>query len=340
MPWSFSGLYTEATPLAMTCLKGHAVLGPALHHLRSIGAGAPALPRGGLLALPDFGPPDAHRLRPEVPWDALLPDRAEGRRVPRISFADPREVAALRERGLGPAEAPPRPTLAALKQLSLAIRAPLILYRCEMWGGDLDLEVAWIPGWVPGEVDRLLVYDPRERRTYRAVGAVLRPSPGDVLVQALEYLRLRLPSPYFAPHTSRFDWGACRLAPAPACRHPSPPVHPRSLLARVYAGDLDGARALLDAGADPNAYGWTRPLEVAAEIGRVDLVELLLDRGAEIAPEGSLSALHSATDVACARLLLDRGAPLEGADARVITPLASAAQRGDDGVVRLLLERG
>ena len=51
----------------------------------------------------------------------------------------------------------------------------------------------------------------------------------------------------------------------------------------AFARRLDAARALLDAGADPNgrgARGFT-PLQTAAQNGDVPMVELLLERGAD-----------------------------------------------------------
>ncbi|MCX6835959.1 MAG: ankyrin repeat domain-containing protein, partial [candidate division Zixibacteria bacterium] len=59
----------------------------------------------------------------------------------------------------------------------------------------------------------------------------------------------------------------------------------------VMHGDLATSRILLDAGADPNrtsVIGLITPLHTAAKIGKKDLVELLLDRGAAINTKDSL----------------------------------------------------
>ncbi|MCB9704640.1 MAG: ankyrin repeat domain-containing protein [Myxococcales bacterium] len=377
MAWSIRVLYCQATPAARARLGDDPLLGPHLYHLRAL-TGRPlsqrapqALPAAGLLALPGFGAPDDERTRARLPWDALIGDPKTHLGFP------PREL--LAERGV-PAHAwPPRPCLAALKGLSHELRSPIIFYACDMWGGDLDLEAAWIPGWAPGEVDRVLFLDPKERVAYAAVGGSLTPLRRDVLIAALEYLRLQLPSPFFLPHTRAFEWERYRLRPrehgeSDMDDSPWPSRHPDSLYARVAAGDREGAARLLAAGVDPNAY-WTTPLELAASQGRPDLVALLLAHGAEGAPKGRLSALHAAADVESARLLIAAAAPLDGGDAPtaatgevtpervarllielgaepaaaraaingrpdVITPLASAARAGHDEVARLLVELG
>lgn len=120
----------------------------------------------------------------------------------------------------------------------------------------------------------------------------------------------------------------------------------------VMLGDVDLARRILDA--DPtidvsgdagchHAYSF---LMIAAEFGRRDLVELLLDRGADV--HGTDDDIHyTALCVAAsggyadiAALLLGRGADPNHASAYGFTPLAYAAEHGHADVVRLLLDRG
>src|SRR5262245_16284706 len=57
----------------------------------------------------------------------------------------------------------------------------------------------------------------------------------------------------------------------------------RKLIRAVADGDLEAVRQLLDRGADPNLwFGGNLPLSKAAELGHVEIVSLLLDRGATI----------------------------------------------------------
>jgi uncharacterized protein len=86
----------------------------------------------------------------------------------------------------------------------------------------------------------------------------------------------------------------------------------------VFSRDEEAARALLEAGADPDALATAeiaqvRPLGTAAFVGSVPLARVLLDGGADVNAqgEGGFTALHSAAqhgDEELARFLLERGA--------------------------------
>lgn len=84
-----------------------------------------------------------------------------------------------------------------------------------------------------------------------------------------------------------------RLIAAGATPNPSRPAGPGTgnfqtpLAIATLNGNLEATQALLDAGADPNAreYGLTigrTALMIASGLGRVDLVTLLLTRGADV----------------------------------------------------------
>ena len=94
----------------------------------------------------------------------------------------------------------------------------------------------------------------------------------------------------------------------------------------AMGGHVDAARALLDAGADPNAmsrhrFVKVRPLHTATALevstGNPELVRVLLERGADAngrSEEGGFTPLHNAAGSGAAelvRILLEHGADLD-----------------------------
>jgi ankyrin repeat protein len=92
------------------------------------------------------------------------------------------------------------------------------------------------------------------------------------------------------------------------------PKEPTPLLAAVRAGSAEIVESLLDAGADVNqdTRWWYTPLTLACNIG----------------------------DINMARLLLDKGADANKARRNHATPLMKAAFYGREPLVDLLLEKG
>ena len=128
----------------------------------------------------------------------------------------------------------------------------------------------------------------------------------------------------------------------------SPDFGPLSLAART--GDVQAVRALLSAGADPNAADGprrSRALANAARVGRLDTMAVLLAAGADpdLADVGGnrwiplMHALHKHR-TASVRFLLEHGARADGPDGLTLTPLMMAAATGQIDAVRLLLDRG
>ena len=93
------------------------------------------------------------------------------------------------------------------------------------------------------------------------------------------------------------------------------------------------------------------PIQKAAKWGRTELVEMLIDHGADITSreqENGFTPLHSAVDqrnAETARLLLDRGADIQEKTLNGNSPLHVAFSERNDlkfmmDVIDLLLERG
>lgn len=107
------------------------------------------------------------------------------------------------------------------------------------------------------------------------------------------------------------------LLAALSCGCATPPLY-----RPAERGDISKVRALLDAGADPNAnkasYGHMTALHRAALYNRLDVAKLLIERGADVNP--------------LAYTAFPKGS--------VGTPLHFAACAGANAVAQLLLERG
>jgi len=115
----------------------------------------------------------------------------------------------------------------------------------------------------------------------------------------------------------------------------------------ALAGDLEGVREMIAAGANANAriLGDGSPLIAAARAGRADMARLLLDHGAD--PNLAVPGDGSALIVAAARGRLDQVQLLvqHGADVNLAVPgdenpLMKAAEGGHLAVVEYLVARG
>jgi uncharacterized protein len=128
------------------------------------------------------------------------------------------------------------------------------------------------------------------------------------------------------------------------------PIHGSWLIPACKSGDPEVVKLVLDQGADPS-FNDGLPLRIASHNAPVAIIQLLLDRGAQVDLRPSGSADRTALAVACFRgrpdiatVLLDKGANIEvKVDKEGKTPLMLALDlaRTDPGraVVKLLLSR-
>lgn len=118
-----------------------------------------------------------------------------------------------------------------------------------------------------------------------------------------------------------------------------------NLLNVTKRGDVDKLREILNKGNDLNIIGnagWT-PLHAAAKGGYLEVVEVLLDYGADPNAKENLTPLHHATQSGqdlMVQLLLEYWADPNAKDKLDSTPLHIAARGKNPLVARLLLDSG
>jgi ankyrin repeat protein len=116
------------------------------------------------------------------------------------------------------------------------------------------------------------------------------------------------------------------------------------------AGDLNKVKTLLEADAallESKGNNGFRPLHSACFAGKVEVANLLLDRGADVKVRDNFqqTPLHracyvSGQDAALVRRLIDQGADVNAQGYNGLTPLHFAALHGDLEIAALLLDRG
>lgn len=121
-----------------------------------------------------------------------------------------------------------------------------------------------------------------------------------------------------------------------------------ALTLAVERGDMDLIKLLLGRGADVNHRAYSThgnsALDEAAFDGRLDIVQLLMDGGAELKHETrSFTSLHRASAwgrLEVMKLLLRSGAAAEAAETDQTTALHEAASGGSTQAIKLLLDNG
>ncbi|CAI7670194.1 unnamed protein product [Penicillium palitans] len=119
------------------------------------------------------------------------------------------------------------------------------------------------------------------------------------------------------------------------------------LLAASQGGFLDIVQLLIQQGADIGASDSSRetPLYIACENGHIEVVRLLLDKGADVCHHNQFgwTPVNTASDegfLDIVLLLVDRGADINVPNESGETPLYNSSWEGHIEVVRLLLEVG
>jgi len=109
-------------------------------------------------------------------------------------------------------------------------------------------------------------------------------------------------------------------------------------------GDEVLTKRLIAEGADVNKYdshGRTTPLGVACEQQRMQIIQILLEHGADVNKGAPLYYAANQGHIDVVRLLLDQGAdPNRHRIERIPSPVLAAVRRGDVDILKLLVARG
>ncbi|KAI5819859.1 hypothetical protein BZA77DRAFT_274893 [Pyronema omphalodes] len=121
-----------------------------------------------------------------------------------------------------------------------------------------------------------------------------------------------------------------------------------AIMLAIKLGFDDILRLLLENGtklSPPSAYGVPKPLQMAAWLGRLTAVNILLDKGVHIESgldgwlfKSPLALAAEGGHIEVARLLFDRGADINSEEGQ--PPLISASYNGHTEIVKFLLDKG
>ena len=114
----------------------------------------------------------------------------------------------------------------------------------------------------------------------------------------------------------------------------------------IHRGNFEGVVRLLDGGADPNELGgyprFCPPLELAVYYGNNEMVNLLLENGADVEKRNynGETPIHVSVFREISDMLLDFGADIESKDNRERSVLYKKAQLGPANKLQYLIAKG
>jgi ankyrin repeat protein len=137
------------------------------------------------------------------------------------------------------------------------------------------------------------------------------------------------------------------LSPRSANESSQKTLDKNNLLLAAKDGHIDIVKLLIDKGADVNAKssnGWTA-LMLASETGYIDIAKLLIDKGADVNAKSSngwtaLMLASKAGHIDIVKLLIDKGVDVNTNRDIGTTALVSASGAGHIDVVKLLIDKG
>ncbi|KAJ7287134.1 ankyrin repeat-containing domain protein [Mycena rebaudengoi] len=125
------------------------------------------------------------------------------------------------------------------------------------------------------------------------------------------------------------------------------PIDDKPLIAASYYGYMDIVHLLIEKGANVNAQGgeYGNALQAASSSGHESIVHLLIEKGENVNAQGgsfgnALQAASSSGHESIVHLLIEKGANVNAQGGRFGNALQAASYGGHESIVHLLIEKG